>query len=53
MKTWHTTNVKFTDDIYIKFSKTEGITYHVVVKEIKPNTRTPSTHIHTLIDTQM
>lgn len=35
----------FTNDIYIKFSKTEG--FSLSRKEINPNTGTPSTHIHT------
>lgn len=52
-KTWHTRNVKSTDDIYIKFSKTEGFTCHVV-KEIKTKHKnTEHTHTHTLIDGQM
>lgn len=52
-KTWHTTNVKSTDDIYIKFSKTEGFTCHVVKEMKSQHKNTEHTHTHTLIDGQM
>lgn len=49
-KTWHTTNVKSTDDIYIKFPKTGGFTCHVVKEMRTKHKNTEHTHTHTHTD---